>query len=129
MKKTLTTNGGQEVTFYKENCTIYAMCGNEEPAKVGFVYFDEGSRFEISDYSDEFDIYVGSDKSLEEAFDGFCEAFIGQLNVREVKRKNFIEQLTKELEAFNETSIVLCNGSAFKNICGLVDKFEDDADF
>lgn len=137
MKKTLTTNGGQAVTFFtkEHERTIYAFVEganaskfNEIHASVGFCFRDEEHPFEIEDYNGEFEIHVWGNE-FEEAFDAFCEAYIGILNIREVKRAEFIKRLERLLAEYKETSIVTCDGTTFEDLCRIVEKNADDADF
>lgn len=136
MKKTYTTNGGKNVTFFtKENShSIYAEVEgakigmyDDKYAKVGWCY-DDLHPFEITDYNDEFDIHAfGND--FEEVFNTFCEDFVSHLNIREVKRAEFVKKLERELAAYKETSLVTCDSTAFNDLCELVEKNADDADF
>lgn len=134
MKKTLTTNNGKNVTFWMpENSKVIMACeGNdtniEESRKVGWHNFDDECGFEICDYYDEYQINVAA-SSLHEAFDAFCKAFVSQLNIREVKRAELVKRLAEAIEAYKRVSLVESNGDIIKNICKLVGKASDDADF
>lgn len=125
MKKTLTTKSGRQVTFELKDKVITASEG-EATTKVGWLDDDFVDHFEIVDYYDEFDIRV-SGESKEQAFDAFCEAFISHLNVREVKREDLINTLTRKLDAYKNASIV--DRDTFTNLKSYIERLVDDADF